>query len=527
MNNKVAEVISGVRSLAEQKGWDRVVAAAGELLADGHGAKTLVAPAEGVDADAFRRWVAATAGSETSALSLAALETDDWAALAADKVIALFECGRLIEAEAVEAVNNAFFTRPAASYAIVLCRADRLESEDELKLTLRNAWRLLVPDPKPDWSGQDLLERRCFLWSEAPPPDFAAASVARDREALGAWLGSAPADAEELERQRALHVLEFADEEVHGARSEEQGGASDADVRARMLADTRDTLSEVRRRLARRLDADASSIARHITASLQTLEGNLLGGLRLHLQDRMPAVSSFTVPELRRILVSYVGERSAGWQRKTEEVLSERTREILSDTEELLQSVDWALINEVAVQMGRTEVYPPELRPSLTFGRDVASLGVSSVRAGGPARVNGQDGLATAIKVAVGGALATASAATFGLLVTGGAAAAVGTFMFSRHRRERLKESEQYGVGFVKEAITTAIANVHEQTGLAMSPLRERITGWLRGVEDMLDEALHKTYMASHQSQQPADEDARELLDEYRRRLAATGAGVS
>jgi len=529
MNSELDLVLSDLRSLATRRGWSEVGAAIDEVERGQASSRIVVAAANAVDASRFQAWVAdSMPGSRIEFCRLESLATDPLPALAADKAVAIFECGRLLEAEEVDAVIQAFFSRPPASYAIVLDGADRIANEAETNMVERGAWRLLVPDPKPDWAGQDLLEHYCYLWTAGPTAEFLSPRVRRDREALAAWLAAPAEPGRDLERQRALYAIELADEQ-RAAR--ERPVKPDASVRAQQIFKTREAMMELRRRLLRRLDADMSSMERQLAASLQTLQQDLLEGLGPCLRKTLPRTGSFSEDGLRRVLSEYISEGASRWKHETEHLLLSRKQEVRSDAEELLRSIDWSLINQVASKPGDLRQYPDAL------------LREWAVEAAGeypfPADERGADdvdppalrriwALPNVLRIAAVGAVALVVKGLFSLVPAGVVAAALAAAIAKGHVEQNLREAETHGQAVIKAIIRTAISSAREETRQAIQPIRQRLFDGLKAVEAMLDQALGEARAPASESASESDETNSDgaLLDAYRRRALAAGSVV-
>jgi hypothetical protein len=521
MNSELSAVLTDLRSLAEQRGWSPVAGLAGDLLAEKAGSAVLVAAAAEVETAAFERWLAANLpGARVTAVRLEDLAEDPAPALKAEKCIALFECGRLVEAGEVEAIAGAFFGRPAGSYAIVLAGAELIDDEEELDLVQKGVWRLLVPGPKPDWGKQDLLEHHCYLWSAGEPHAFLRLRVQRDVQSLGEWLRAPLADADGLAREGALYALDLADEQL---RRGEREGHEAPPVHQQRIVEALETLSELRRRLVRRLDADAASIERQLTASLQTLEQDLLHDLRPHLQG-VHRHSSFQADDLRQALTRFISDGVGRWQEGAQELIVARSGEIVAEVESLLTGMDWAVVNELAPAEGK-EPYPRALLDGLTSSPEFQSLngGFLGETAGAdPETMNipamMRAALAGTVVLAMGGLLLGPAG-----FVAAGVTAVISAALLDRKvRHERsLREAEAYGRSAVRGVVRQSIATVREQTWQAVKPLRERLVTELKGLEGTLEQALDA-------ARRPVDAPSagnpdRELLAGLRSRAVAAG----
>jgi hypothetical protein len=157
-------VLTLTRSMAAERGWVQVGDFLAGLPVEGDDS-VAVFEGEGVDATSLADWIAAVVGgAQVSARPLEPLRDDPAVALAANRVVMAFECGRLLKVEEVDAATQ-ILSRPPESYAIVYVGAEAIRDLDELNLIERGIWQTLVGEPGVRWGGQDLAERRCLLWS--------------------------------------------------------------------------------------------------------------------------------------------------------------------------------------------------------------------------------------------------------------------------------------------------------------------------------------------------------------------------
>lgn len=358
MNPNLAKVLSDVQSLAERRGWPAVAGLARDLAAAAP-APLLFLAARGVDTDPLASWLAeSTPLGAAEPQPLEALVQDATVALRADRFLAAFECGRLLEPDAVDALALASFERPPDSYAVVLVGAENICNDDDLDLVQRIAWRLLVSGPKDDWSGQDLQARRCYLWgSDDAAPQFLKPRLRRDRDGLADWLRQERGATALLDRRRVLGVLDLAERQGPG---ESTPTGSDPSADNRRVAAARASLIDLRSRLLGRLDADARSLEDQLTRSLQTLELDLVQRMRPTLAAAPAAV--LADPARAEALIGESIRRAfEEWRRHAETLYSGRGDEIAADTRDLLEGMDWSLVNELAHRQEPGRTYPDAL----------------------------------------------------------------------------------------------------------------------------------------------------------------------
>ncbi len=511
MQTQISAVLQKTRALAEQRGWDQVATLAASL-GDGNASTVVIASPADVDSTHFVEWAKTILpDTEIVALELEGLARNPVSALKASKLVAVFECGKIIEVEAIDALAGAFFGRPSSSYAIVLSGAEMVDTPEELETAQRAAWRLLVPDPKPEWGGQDLLQQGCFLWSDADSKDFLHLRVERDKTALSRWLKAPSANTATLERDAALYVLELAETHLRG---EGEGGAvmgtEENALELHQMSNALESLSNTRRHLVRRLDADASSLERQLTASLQTLEQDMLHALPTYLQKQAQLNKQ---ADVRQVLNEFITARVSGWQTSTHALLSARGREITGVVESMFDNIDWELVNRVAVRQGKTDFYPQTIiDKAMMSGSPPVILpswmgdGVGASNADAPDFM--RKALGAAMIVGVGAVL---------LGTTGIIAGTVATVVGVRkmHRIDDERRAEAYGRTAIRDVIGRAIAHVRELSRTAIGPTRDAVNKELRVIEELLDSGLSQSRNSSEEGAAGRNPD-RDLLDELR-----------
>ena len=99
------EVVRGVRDLAARRGWKPVEELATAILSSGSQRQILLAHGTSVDAAPLRDWIQQVTGqSEIARDSIERIGAPPLRALFASKLVAVFECGRVLEAREVRAV---------------------------------------------------------------------------------------------------------------------------------------------------------------------------------------------------------------------------------------------------------------------------------------------------------------------------------------------------------------------------------------------------------------------------------------
>jgi hypothetical protein len=512
MNEQLAAIVTEVRTLATQRHWADVQEL-GEQLRAAPPSPVLLAVASGVEAAGTARWVAEAAPG--AAPPVQPLETlGGLAALRAEKLLAVFTCGALLEAPAVDAVKRLLFSRPASSYAVVLAGAEEITNPAELDFVESGAWRLLVPHPAhAQWAGQDLLAHRCHFWAAAEGADFLRPRLRRDQEALATWLRSTGTD-NGMDRRRVAALLDLAE-----AHTRDRGTATDAALRSQRIAHARDAVADLRRRLLPRLDAAASLVEQELTTSLRSLGQDMAHELPGLLDRGAP-----TAEELPELVGCFVRDTLHEWSREAAAMWGSRHREVLGDLEGMLHGIDWALVNECAAGQRAGRTYPEAFFQGVDAGLPpaVEVPGNGGPGEGPPRRDRDLVSLLpTALASAAVMAVMHVAGMQTAVAAAGGGVAAVASEILGHFRRGRDSRQDQldYGRAQIHAVVGRAVEGVGVRTRQAAGALRERLAGEIEAVEKLLDRALRE-------SRQPAEPEAagdRAAIDGWRRRLGPEG----
>jgi hypothetical protein len=498
------EVVRGVRDLAARRGWKPVDDLAARILSPGSGREILLALGAGVDAAPLREWIQQVSGTAGIAEEpIEQIAAPPFRALSAAKLVAVLECGRVLEAREVKVIAEQFLPRPLESFAIVFTRAERLESSEDLDLMERAIWRVVVPDPKRDWQRQDLLAYQCYFWTSSEPKEFLRDRCRRDREELAAVLRRpiGEADAESLDRGRAVWLVEFAVEFAPSGRPR-------GDVHTARLRQARDEIAEARRRLARRLDADAAGLGRQATTSLLRLEQDLLWRMEETRKSQTGLWKDTHVysREFQKLLERRLAEGMAAWRKVLEAELNQRVTEIIAETQGLLRRVDWDFVNGIAGNPERTAAQAPMVSAAARIPDLEHPIGSRERqwidRVSVAAQATGLLGLAAAMSAGL-----LAMIAVSGILT----AATV------RRRARSFDQTAQPARQAIHAMTKRAIPDVRTAIQIAIADYRDRLVSGLREIETELEAACARAFEATA-AETAADSDREQLLL-YRRRL--------
>ncbi len=518
MNVELTRALVETRTLAQDRGWERVAAAADAVLTSRPENALMLATPPGIEVGGLPRWIAETA----PVLEIAKTSTEEIAANPllsgeGERLVVVFECGKLVTADAVDVVQDICFSRPQGSYAIVLRGAENLESEEDLNLVERGVFRLFVPEPKGDWQGQDLLQSACYLWSDVQSPAFIAARLDRDKDALAAWLRRPIRHGDALAIQQALVTLEMADVEISQAPAPDAGQQPVPPTR---LYATLNELTDVRQRLFARIDAEAPSIERQLTASLKTLEQDLLQGVHAYMAARLPHFDpSRDEARLTSVVTEYVASGSQAWKAKAESILAVRSEELQSDTDLILSDLDWKLVNAASQAAGGAADYPGTLLENL------AQPQAANLPLGGPTTVDAfHPDRRKNPAVAICGMIAVAAIGQgvymLGLGPIGLAAAGVTLVAQAvKYKDDSMRLCDEFARTAIQTTFRDTIQAVQQRVRDNLKPVRSRLADRFQDLETKLDHTLQSLRNAGGAA--PADNPDRGTIEGLRQRIAA------
>ncbi len=338
-------VLHELKSMAAEQGWTQVTGYLAQVATADR--QVLIACAPGVYPEPLAAWLRSRDTAATVPIAqLDALAADPGPALAVDRVVIALRCGDLLMPATISGAAT-IMGRPAGSYAIVLTEAERIQSEPDLAAVQRAVGgALLGPEGAARRAGRGLL-----LWSEYAVPGFLAGRVENDSVSLSRWLATVPDQSAELTRQRAACALALA-AEAEAAASAPPAGQTETQIR--MLPALRTSVAGLHARVLDHLDAQAVSLTRELTASLDTMRNDLLR------ETDSPAVGRDP-----HSLESLVARRMSRWSEDAARVIAARQAQSRQHAVELLGVIDWGLVNDVAPRSDRRR-YPEPIVQSFT-----------------------------------------------------------------------------------------------------------------------------------------------------------------
>jgi len=537
MNTEQDAALQEIHFLAQKYNWPQLFMLADDIRSTRSTQRIVVAAPSDTSISPFRNWVeAVTRDGIVVSSTLEELPGNPARVITAEKPIAVFECGRLIEADAVAVVTRTFLSRPAGSYALVMTYAERIEIEEDLDLVERSIRRLLLSNSMTSWETQDLLELGVYLWTNSQPVEWLKPRLQRDQDALTAWLRtSIPIDSalmNALIHYRTLYALDMAEDQLN--QQERTLTPQTSIDQSQRIYHVRQSIDELRLQLMRQIDRNVTSVERTLLTSLQALEADLLGSLRpfmvQHHEITFQGEDAF-----REAMTHYVAEGARSWQSRADHMLATSNSYMVTDTETLMQGIDWPLVNQLAVQQGRPVTYPDMLVNALTKETASAASGLkvrqeqmrSQMITSTPGGTY-QPTMGEALLVGIGAGVTSSVALLLGIGPVGlaalGVAGIVGIEVLSRRRRstQRANDQEENGRELIQHTIREARFRVQEQVQANRQSHRTALETELRTVMAMLDQALQEC-------RSPLETDnpfpvERERLQEFRRKITANAS---
>jgi len=355
MNSELRDILSELKVLAQKFHGDRIANLTDDLLCHRQPQEYLLLVAEGVNSSALKVWINNIVGAEVGEIHLEKFIKEPTPVITAAKVVVLLECGKLLDANAVNILKAAVLSRPLPSYAIVFSSAEQITNEEELGFIERGARRLFVPDVNAKIS-QQLVENQIFFWNEKETNNFLSNRLASDQQVLKSWLIEPLSCSHDFERYQALSLINLAEEYFHNNRTYKVPGIDDS---VRRLTKTKEEIEGCQRRLVNWLASDLTSLNSQLTTSLQTVKQNLLHGIGAYLQQYQEQLPN---PAL---VTGYIERGINEWKQQSQTLLASRSQQIISDANNALLEVDWSVVNEVVQQYQQEAIKPDSLLQQL------------------------------------------------------------------------------------------------------------------------------------------------------------------
>jgi hypothetical protein len=524
MEDMIRKTMDELSALAERKGWTTISDALQRMRAKDDALRVTLAVPAGVSETAMASWVRdAVPGAELQVVSLAELAEPPYPTLHDDILLALSPCDHLLAIAELDAIERLCFYRPADSYAFVLTGANEIEGAGDEETVERGAWRILVPEPKPEWTGQDLRQYRCFLWSEGGE-GWLRERIVADMSVLQDWLRRPSRDTPALRRCQLTQLLNITHEFVPSdlPAPDAVGVPETAAQFTYQLRSVRARITELRRRWMRLIDADAKLIERQLSTSLETLELNMLRELPQEIRRGAQNSEARTPDALQHLFSGFIARHVRQWNCEIGTALARRRDEIFSDTENLILGIDWPLVNRLLSRGGEAaQPYPKVLWANASGTADLASRVAFIEDAAPPAFLPASDS-SRQLRAATAGAV-TGAVALF-LLGTGPVgivAAGTGAFIsgtaISRHMQNA--ETERFCDDFARPAIQNlmrqAAIQATRETQQRFRLLRDSLCAALDTLEDDLRNASMDSSVATGAAAVAGNVDAGDSASGY------------
>ena len=173
-------------------------------------------------------------------------------------------------------------------------------------------------------------------------PDWSQGGVVRETDyfPMASLLAPTENNHDALLRAALLYAISIA---RNDAASTSSFSTSDDD---REVTKARESLRNLRRRIADRLAADSTQLEEQTVVALRGLQADLAAGLTRALEGEHPGLLTAYEPNaLRQRLHKYLSHAIRSWSQTTDQQIRNRWREIESETRTLLRSVNWTCVN--------------------------------------------------------------------------------------------------------------------------------------------------------------------------------------
>ena len=338
--SQLSRIVEELAELARSEGWNQIADGAAALLSKDSPTWLLVASDAALLASTTGDLVREAARDGVRGLRLEDLASDALTALPHDRVVALFRCGSLLSADAMDALSATVTDRPPGTFALVFVDGGQLTDTSDLKQFERSTRRWAVAG-----GGRGpLADHGIFLVGDTSSAEFLKGRLKDDRRKLETWL-QAPGGFEiSLRRWQALQLLEHAETLRERASVEPQlrrkGLGRDA------VAQAKAEIARGRALLARRIDSDLSVLDRSLGNALDRVVRQTARELRPILAREAPTLLSETdLPRLRQLVQERLASAGTAWQREARQELETTEREMRRDLEGVFSVVDWKLVN--------------------------------------------------------------------------------------------------------------------------------------------------------------------------------------
>jgi hypothetical protein len=532
MNGMQHTVLTELRNLALQHHWESVIKLIDVLQVQTTSTRLLLMAPDDVDTTSISSWIKGVVSDTEVIVQSTSQQQDISLVISADKVLVVFACGQLIDAETVEMVLSSIFIRPQGSYAIALSQAEHIQTEQDVDLVERGMRRLFLAGRTFSTDPDNLLAQGIYLWSTNATQDhWLQPRLQRDSKALIQWLQTPlreePSIVAELERYQTLAVLQYAENEVQHALRLSQAASATVDHTHRIYR-AKQSIAELKEQLLSRMMMNVEGIERSMRISLQTLQADLRDGLPRYLQT-VPQLTCMDEQMFRNVIANFISTRAIQWQSNANRLLITHEADTANEIESFVEGIDWRMINKALIDHGQTGGYPTVLIERLQ-GHAPNSAPQFTLEEGVPrwiaSNTNGQAPMAlTSMLQMAAGAGITSSIALllrFGPLgiVASGVAGLVGAGLLALKGGPNhcMEAYEQYGQEAIQLVIRQVTQRIEEQVQAYKRALHQLIEVEMSRLEQLLDQALRE-----HRQPDIQSAPATALLDQlqaYKRQIS-------
>lgn len=510
---EIDAVLADTIALAAGRGWSEVGDFVGAIAPAGNQDIVLLESA-GTDSGPLADWLSSIdATISVHVWPLESIDDNPGATLLANRLVVVLTAGEILTPEAV-AATLAVLNRPSNSRLLIFVGVENIHSSDDLRTVDGGIWQLFIGGSNTRFVNQDPGDHGCLLFATAPSPAVRD-RAARDRKLVLSWVTRSDNDALELAGMRASHALDLAAAEAARAPRPVASAPHSAKLDAALAA-----VVELRQRVMGRLDADLAAIESETAGSLRMLEQNMLRDVPQYLDRRAGELSK--AHDVERMVGRFVQQELHVWVAETTQEMRRRMDRAEAGTEDLLDTVDWSLINQVARHPSGTP-YPD---PISNLAGDAASIALDSAPVMTEAMADStRNRWVPSIRtIAYGGALAGVSVVTLGpLILPAIAAAAVGAACGELHERhldhiDLARRTRSYARAIISATVSRVSVSVRDSINQSFGASRRHIAGEFQILEDAMSRAKGSVTRSKTQAVDSSQEDLR--VTSLRQRLA-------
>lgn len=284
-----------------------------------------------------------------------------------EKILAVFECGKIVEPSLYQSITEELFTRPLGSYAILLIGTEKISNEEDLAAVEKIAWGAFVPDHIERLRKDELEKYGVFLWANENVQSDLSERITFDKNALIALLQNFNSD--EFTKFQLQTLLNSAFVKLNQSESPSENKLKNKETPDELLF----SISEIkvlRERFLKRFNSNSERLENRLLVSLSTLENELQLNISQYLSSKEQIIQN-NVEQVEHIVERGFYE----WGNNASNEIETSKEEISEDLKSLFENVDWNRVNQCLSLTNEKMQYPQLLLTSITEGQPSRSIG--------------------------------------------------------------------------------------------------------------------------------------------------------